>query len=221
MMKNQNSMKNQKSVLIVFILIILITSFFTGCSVSINGTIAHNGNTDLYLSSSLGSKTVALLRSFDGGKSSKTDSPIIDAALLNEGLKKVKSVTRCNLKNSPGMINNIEGNISISNINEFLQQEKKSNGIKVTLSKANAPQFLESLSPDLNDYLSAIMAPVATGEDISRTEYLELVASVYGDGVAKEIKNARLKIKLNSTVFDIALLDILVLEKNLVYEIEF
>jgi hypothetical protein len=98
-----------------------------------------------------------------------------------------------------------------------------------------APAMLARLSPEAAGYLSALMAPAATGEALSKTEYLALVESVYGKGVAGEIAAGRVSaaITLPGQVasvrggtssgrearFDIPLLDILVLENPLDYEI--
>jgi hypothetical protein len=91
------------------------------------------------------------------------------------------------------------------------------------------------VSPDVSDYLSALMAPVATGEELSKQDYLALVSSVYGKGIAAEIADARvsLDLELPGTVlsapggtfsgrrasFKVPLTDLLVLERPLLYEI--
>ena len=104
------------------------------------------------------------------------------------------------------------------------------------MNKTTGKLLLSNISQDLVDYISSLMAPVATGENISSAEYLELVTSVYGENIAKEIGAARITIEIDAPAvifnveggtfkkrrasFDIPLLDILVLEKPLVYKIE-
>jgi hypothetical protein len=79
------------------------------------------------------------------------------------------------------------------------------------------------------------MAPIATGEAMTRSEYLALVASVYGKAIADEIASSSIRASVNfpGTIqrikggnfsgrradFDIPLLDILVLETPLSYEV--
>jgi hypothetical protein len=79
------------------------------------------------------------------------------------------------------------------------------------------------------------MAPVATGETLSRTEYLNLVSTIYGRPVADEIAAARILVTLEfprpvseilggtardrKAQFDISLPDLLVLEQPLRYEV--
>ena len=103
------------------------------------------------------------------------------------------------------------------------------------MDRSAAPGILARLSPEGADYLSALMAPAATGETLSKTDYLALVESVYGKGVAGEIAAAKVSAALTlpgqirsvkggtssgrEARFDIPLLDILVLETPLDYEI--
>jgi hypothetical protein len=79
------------------------------------------------------------------------------------------------------------------------------------------------------------MAPLATGEVLSRAEYLDLVASVYGRPVADEIAGGRIRASIDfpgpvgavrggtfsgkRAEFDIPLLDLLVLEQPLNCEV--
>jgi hypothetical protein len=95
--------------------------------------------------------------------------------------------------------------------------------------------MLAFISPDIVAYLKALMGPLATGEAMSKQEYLELIASIYGSGIADEIKGAFLHINIDfpgpvqsvkggtfsgkRVEFAIPLVDILVLEKPLSYEV--
>jgi hypothetical protein len=107
--------------------------------------------------------------------------------------------------------------------------------LSINLDVTKGPLIISLFSPDVADYLSAIMAPLATGEVLTVSEYLDLVSSVYGVSVANEIKNAAISINLtvpgmiqrvkggtfsrNQAQFSVPLTDLLVLEKNAVYEI--
>jgi hypothetical protein len=87
----------------------------------------------------------------------------------------------------------------------------------------------------VEEYLSALMAPVVLGEYMSSGEYLSLISMVYGRPLADEIAEARIKASIEfprpvtsvsggsssgkRAEFDIPLLDILVLERPLRYEV--
>jgi hypothetical protein len=118
----------------------------------------------------------------------------------------------------------------------FIVLEENASGgrLRLTLNRDLGPDILSLISPEVRDYLSALMAPIATGEILSKTEYLELVASVYGKPVADEISTASIRASLDfpdrlrsvrggdfsgkRAEFNIPLLDLLVLESPLVYE---
>jgi hypothetical protein len=143
----------------------------------------------------------------------------------------------------------IEGTISILQVDAFLavpgnggttnfiryEQTNTGGKLQITLDRNSGPRILTLLSSDVQDYLSALMAPVATGENLSQREYLALVQSVYGKAVAEEIAAARIQVTIdfpgsvstirggrfagNQAEFTIPLGDILVLERPLVYEV--
>jgi hypothetical protein len=145
----------------------------------------------------------------------------------------------------------LEGTILISKAGDFLasaqpgknlvtyepaQTGGRSGGrLAIHLDRESGPETLRRMSDEAADYLSVLMAPLATGEALGRSDYQRLVASVYGEGVAAEIAAARFKavFTVPGTVrsvkggsfsgrearFDIPLLDILVLETPLDYEV--
>jgi hypothetical protein len=105
----------------------------------------------------------------------------------------------------------------------------------VALDRDTAPQLLAMISEDVRDYLSALFAPAATGDFLSKAEYLELVEDIYGKALADEIAAAEILVTIGfpgaissakggtcngaSAHFAIALADILVLENPLEYEV--
>jgi len=91
------------------------------------------------------------------------------------------------------------------------------------------------LSPEVEEYLSALMAPAVLGETSTKKEYLDLLASIYGRPLANETEAALIKLNVEfprnvSSVqggiargrqaeFNVPLVDILVLESPLRYEV--
>jgi hypothetical protein len=231
--------------------------FAAACSTNISGKITKTGGADLSLKTNLAPKTVNLLLSIsgkmDGGaKNSEKNITLLDAEQINEALRQTQGVKSVALHNQSPQ--GIQGKVEIAEIDKFLsfagnktapnarafsvwQSDAQGGKLSVMLSRSNSQAILASISPDLIDYLSAIMAPCATGENLSKAEYVDLVASVYGKDIVSEIKSASFKASLtmpksvksvkggtktgDRADFDIPLLDILVLDKALVYEIEF
>jgi hypothetical protein len=142
----------------------------------------------------------------------------------------------------------IEGPIKISRIDDFLasggaggfirfeQAAGKTGGTcTIHLDRDMSPKMLALLSPEIAVYLEALMAPLATGEAMSKAEYLELVGSVYSKGIADEMAQSVFSASIDfpGTVqsvkggtfsgrraeFKIPLLDLLVLETPLNYSV--
>jgi hypothetical protein len=140
----------------------------------------------------------------------------------------------------------IEGTVRISKIGEFLAAgsnarfilfEQGSGGGRcvITLNRETSPYILNSLSPEISDYLDALMAPLVTGEELTKNEYLELVSTLYSKAISDEIAGSTIHAAIDfpGTVtsviggaysgrranFDIPLLDLLVLEKPLRFEV--
>jgi hypothetical protein len=105
----------------------------------------------------------------------------------------------------------------------------------VHLDRESGPEIIGLISRDAADYLSTLMAPLATGEKLTKTEYLALVSSIYDKAVADEIARSKLSAVFavpgrvrsarggaftgREARFEVPLLDILVLEQPLDYEI--
>jgi hypothetical protein len=132
---------------------------------------------------------------------------------------------------------------------QFITYEQSGGGgrLAITLNRGNAPRITALLSPDLVDYLSCLMAPAAL-EDYhylkSKTEYLSELKTFYrsvlkdksiADGLVSDLNAARIKLTIDFPApisgvhggtfsgaraeFDIPLLDLLVLETALRYEV--
>jgi hypothetical protein len=186
-----------------------------------------------------------LIRSLSGKLG---DSPVensLDGPAIAESMKQAPGVSSVSFHNIDPTT--IEGNLNIETVEEFLSPSSLPEAahlirytqgrlLSIYLDRASGPELLGALSPDVADYLSAIMAPVSTGERLGREEYLELVSSVYGAEISREIATARIQAALEvpglitrveggsftgrEARFDIPLLELLVLEKPLTYEIE-
>lgn len=72
------------------------------------------------------------------------------------------------------------------------------------ISSEKLQSLYEKLPFEIQSYLDMLMAPSFTGEKMSDEEYLDLLASVYGQSLADEIKNSKInfvfvKTNANST----------------------
>jgi len=178
---------------------------------------------------------------------------ILDGSAISASMSSAPGVASVSLKNiAPAAI---QGPVQISRVSDFLargkaggrtqvskgpsfvvfQQGKAGGRCVINLNRDSGPEILGLISPEVGEYLSALMAPLATGETLTKTEYLTLVGSVYGKSIADEISKAQVRtfIDFPGTVqsvrggtfsgrraeFAIPLLDLLVLEKPLIYDV--
>ncbi|WP_010253742.1 hypothetical protein [Treponema primitia] len=236
---------------------VLILLCMISCSGRIDGNLRRDGSAELSLEISLEDRMTALIRSLaalGGTGPAARDAPVIDGPAIARSMAAAPGIESVNLVNrSPS---SIAGNIRISQIDRFLALPAISGAetaggkrfityipmaspgdsrLLIAMDRSTAPLLLAMISEDVRDYLSALMAPAATGEPLSRVEYLDLVGSFYGKALADEIAAARITASIGfpgtvSSVkggsfsrtlarFDIPLVDLLVLENPLEYEV--
>jgi hypothetical protein len=218
------------------------------CSARLDGEFHSDGRAEFTLKSALLPNMSRLLKSF----SANSGGQIFDVALINRNFAAMPGVESSALRSARA--SELEGRIVVASMTRLLEHAaltSKSVGKKfsaivwehspsggaltLNLNMDTGQELLHLISPDMVDYLSALMAPIATGEVTGRDAYLELVASVYGKPLADEIQEANFLLKLDfpSTVegvrggtgkgsraeFTIPLIDLLVLDRPLHYEV--
>ncbi|GMO17538.1 MAG: hypothetical protein LBG79_03340 [Spirochaetaceae bacterium] len=219
--------------------IVFAVLLFARCETKAEGTLENGGRVTMNIDAVLGSQISAILQKAGG----RAGAPLLDAQYINNSLKENKAVEKADLKQNGAR--GIKGEIIIKQIETALPKnakdfiEYKQNGnngsMRIKIDRKNGQAVLSLISSDIQDYISTLMAPIATGEELGKDEYLELVRSVYNAALAKEIEAARFSLKLTmpavpvsvsggiatgkTAEFNTALLDLLVLEKPVVYEI--
>jgi hypothetical protein len=184
----------------------------------------------------------SMIRSLNSA-AGQDDALILDGQAIGKSMS-MEGITSVFFKNTGPAA--IEGEFRIFNINRFLAAgdkggfinfEQRANGgsCKIDINLENGPVILENLSPEIADYLNALMAPIATGEAMSKAEYLDLVGTFYNRNISNEIAASMIHAVIDfpanisnvtggtfsgkRAVFDISLLDFLVLETPLVCEV--
>jgi len=218
---------------------------FFSCAARIDGSLSANGSGALSVNVSLERGITALIQrmSAAGGQQGSDTSNILNSSSISKSMSASPGIASANFKNTAPAA--IEGQVRISKINEFLStsnnkgfitfnQEKSGGKCVININRKDGPKILELLSAEISDYLNALMAPIATGEEMTKSEYLELVASFYNKAISDEIASSRIRasIEFPGTItkanggtfsgrkanFNIPLLDLLVLETPLIYE---
>ena len=214
------------------------------CATRIDGSLAANGSSQMSVSTSLEPRITSLIRTLSAA-GGQQDGLILDGPAIAKSLSASSfgDVSASFKNSSPSAI---KGDMKISDINRlfaagnaerFVEFEQGKNGgkCKFSIDIDNGSVFLNLLSPEFADYLNVLMAPLATGEEMTKTEYLALVSSIFSKAISDEIAASRIRISIGfpgqvtnaaggtykgkTAEFDIPLLDILVLETPLTYEV--
>ena len=200
---------------------------------------------NVQLGANLEPNMINLLRSFRALGGSQA-GVLLDAAVFNNSLRAAPGIASSNLRNTGQ--ERIEGTVGIRAVGDLLTagadrfvtyqapSGTSPGRLAIRLDRSIAPQVISQISPEAEDYLSALMAPVVTGESLSRVQYLQLVRSIYGGPLADEIAASRINavITVPGTIrsargaashsgrearYSIPLVDLLVLEQPQEYEI--
>ena len=234
----------------LFFLLVPLALIFGSCSARINGVLRQDGTGDLALQAALEPRMSALIRSLAAltrdGSPLPAEAPLIDGAAISRALSAAPGIASAALANTGPAA--IAGSLAVSRVEDFLalpgtqkgrliayEQGPAGGFLTITIDRFAGPTLLALISQDVKDYLSALMAPVSTGEALSKTEYLGLVTAVYGRGIAEEIASGRIRLSLDvpgpvlsarggsfaasRAQFEVPLVDLLVLESPLVYEV--
>jgi hypothetical protein len=230
------------------VLLLGLCSLFS-CAAGIQGRLQADGSGEFTVSTSLEPRTAALILSLKnmGGSSSSGGDAVLDGGAIAASMSAAPGIRSVSFHNTSPR--SIEGPVSISRIGDFLAPAEGKKGfitfgqaaqngffrLAIVMNRASAPEILSLVSAEISDYLAALMAPLVTGEELTKAEYLSLVASIYGQGTAGEIGRGSIRAavdfpgQVHSTQggshsgkraeFVIPLLDLLVLETPLRYEV--
>ena len=227
----------------IFLLVFFL--LFSSCSARIDGVLKEGAAAELTVQTSLGPRTLALISSMRSFMGEESETPLLDGPSISGSLTAISGIGAVSLNNTSTSA--LEGRVSISNVSNILSdsdinssfiiyiQDTGYSSIVIILDRETAPELLSRLSPEIVEYLSSLFAPVVLGDTSTRQEYLDLLASFYGRPLADEIEAARILARIEfprqiSAVqggnytgrhadFSIPLLDILVLEQPLRYEV--
>ncbi|MDR0624639.1 MAG: hypothetical protein LBG10_09470 [Treponema sp.] len=227
--------------------------FFSSCAARITGNIEAAGSGDFVVSAALQPRISLLIRSLSAAMGDGTAPEfIIDGAAIARSMTAAPGISSVSFRNTGPAA--VEGPVKISRIGDFLataggpdakksfiafeQAPPGSSGpsrCTITLNRDSGPEILSLFSPEVSGYLSALMAPIATGEALTQNEYFAAVSSVYGQAIADEIRTGSMRVSIqfpgpisavkggawsgNRAEFDIPLGDLLVLETPLEYEV--
>ena len=234
-------MKEKPAIFLIFVVLMPLLS----CTAQIKGSLERSGQADLHISASLEPGITRFIRTLSAAAGTAHQGPILNGPAISKSMAAAPGIASVFLNNTTA--EKIEGPVKISRIGDFLkhgeaagfigfEQEAAGRGrLTISINRNSAPDILTFISPDIIGYLEALMAPIVTGENLTNAEYLGLIFAFYGKNIADEISKATIRASIDFPAavqsmrggtssgrraeFAVPLVDILVLEAPLQYEV--
>lgn len=173
----------------------------TGCTSSLEIHALKDGGALVSFSAGLGSAFRSVVTSLSG---ENADSALFNAGDMASqfraaGMDEVKVTvpTDSSVAVSTKLRAGASDPVSKAGLVSFTKNNSSSSMV-LTLSPANLSALYASLPETVRSYIDLFMAPVFTGESMTKSEYLDLVASVYGQNLADEIAVSYVSIVLSA-----------------------
>ena len=173
------------------------------CSSKVNVTAKTDGGADIEFSTSFGkvlSDTIKSISSTMGNSKSANffSADVMKASLKDSDFSNVKvSVPNENAMTLSGTLppadrqTHATGTLRAA---DFVSCS--SNVLALKISPENLKIFAGGLPQSTKNYLDLFMAPVFTGESMSKDDYRMLIASIYGENIAKELDKSTIDVTL-------------------------
>ena len=180
-----------KTKLFFYVLILLFISCTPKLEVKINNSKEVLLSVNI-LPSNATKKLISSLSKFGSASNNKEEN--ISNIKMENGLEIISFKKTSSLE--------INANLKINDINQLkeailkLDTEKKH--LAFSLDRKNLQSFFLNISDEEKEYLELLMAPSLQGDNITKDEYLNLIASAYGKTISNELKNSYLNIKFEA-----------------------
>ena len=177
---------------------LLCTVFFTGCTSEIELELKKDGTVDVKFNGSAGTAFAALINAA-AGSTSQSDQVIFDTKeieyeMSHNGFSNVKAVTKAGADLSVTMTDK-NGKSALFTSGVVTAEKGK---LSLALSPQTLKKFYDSADSQTTAFLDMLLSPLFNDEVMSEEEYIELLASFYGEEIAQEIKDSNFRITLKN-----------------------
>lgn len=198
-------MKNKIIRIVFLILSVLFCLCFSSCKVFLSLTQNQNGDVNVEFSGIPEEAFINTIKSFLATDSESTTNKnlIIDTAqiksfLINSGFTNVE------VSNQIGA--NVDIKMTIPKDKTFIFDSKlvfsnnseSNSSFGIELSPATLQTFYANTDEQIISILDILISPAFYGEEISEEEYIETIASLYGNDVAAEMDKSQIYITLKN-----------------------
>ena len=206
----------------LFLLILSVFFVFSFWSCTTEVTIKENSNGIIDISFS-GAAGHAFAKMISSSSDYQSDTVIFETdqiqfELLKSGFENV------DVKSKTG--SDLQISMQEKTKNTFLYKSGLFSGkenLKITLSPKELTEFYKLADEQIILFLDLLLAPIFNDEVMSQEEYLETIASFYGESASKEISESNIKINLtdknNQTkTFSFPIAQLLTLQETIILE---
>lgn len=206
----------------IFLLILSAFFVFTFCSCTTEVTIKENSDGIIDISFS-GAAGQAFAKMISSASDSQSDSVIFETDQIKYELLK-SGFANVDVKSKTG--SDLQISMQEKTKNTFLYKSGLFSGndkLKITLSPKELTEFYNLADEQIILFLDLLLAPIFNDEVMTQEEYLETIASFYGENASKEISESNIKINLinknNQTkTFSFPIAQLLTLQETIILE---
>ena len=175
----------------------------TGCTSEITLELKKDGQVDISFSGSAGTAFATLINAAAGNstaadKSSASsvifDTKEIEYEMSSNGFTKVKAAS----KNGSDLTVSMTDKNRKSALFTSGVASVKDGRLTAVLSPQNLVKFYKTADSQTVMFLDMLLAPIFNDEKMSEEEYLEVLASFYGEEIADEMKKSNFRITLKN-----------------------
>lgn len=180
-----------KNKMMIFFTILFSLVLFS-CAPSADIVIGSLGDVTIDIAIQPTETTEALVKSFLGANTSLFDKEKIANNLKTENIQTLAFETN-GLKNISGKFKIPAKRVRESELFTIDTANKK---VTCNITKENLNSLVSTFPSDIKDYLDMLISPITSGDDLTATEYEQLIESAYGPKLANELKTAFFKVTL-------------------------
>ena len=206
----------------LFLLILSAFFMFSFWSCTTEVTIKENSNGIINISFS-GAAGQAFAKMISSSSDYQSDTVIFETEQIQFELLK-SGFENVDVKSKTG--SDLQISMQEKTKNTFLYKSGLFSGkenLKITLSPKELTEFYKLADEQIILFLDLLLAPIFNDEVMSQEEYLETIASFYGESASKEISESNIKINLtdknNQTkTFSFPIAQLLTLQETIILE---
>ena len=173
------------------------------CTCEISMELKKDGSVDVEFSGIAGKAFATMINSVSGMSASDSgtnagsvifDTKEIEYEMSSNGFSKVKAASKKGADLTVTMTDKNGKSALFTSGVVSIKDEK----LNASLSPQSLVKFYNSADSQTVQFLDLLLAPIFNDEKMSQEEYLEVLASFYGEEIAQEMKNSNFRITLKN-----------------------